>query len=67
MSTDGPFMLRLDVGRPDYFGPLLGVVGDELSEVAGRARKHRAAKLGKPRRQLWIGEGDVDFFVELVR
>src|SRR5262245_54398196 len=35
--------LRLDVGRPDHLGPLLGLVGDELAEVGGRARKRRAA------------------------
>ena len=26
---------RLDVGRPDYLAPLLGLVGDELAEVGG--------------------------------
>ena len=39
MSADGPILLRLDVGRPDHLAPLLGVVGDELAEVGGRARE----------------------------
>src|SRR5215471_5756283 len=41
--------LRLDVGRPDHLGPLPGFVGDELAEVAGRAWKLGAAKVGKAR------------------
>jgi Collagen triple helix repeat (20 copies) len=28
--------LQLDVGRPDHFAPLLGLVGDQLAEVGGR-------------------------------
>ena len=28
-------LLRLDVGRPDHLGPLLGFVGDKLAEVGG--------------------------------
>ena len=35
--------LRLDVCRPDYLAPLLGLVGDELAEVVGRAGKDGAA------------------------
>ena len=26
---------RLDVGHPDYLAPLLGIFGDELTEVGG--------------------------------
>src|SRR5215212_988375 len=36
-------LLRSDVGRPDHFGPLLGLVGHELAEVGGRSWKHCAA------------------------
>src|SRR5262249_28800577 len=39
--------LRLDFGRPDHLG--LGFLGAQLAEVAGRARKPRAAEVGKPR------------------
>src|SRR5215831_8701364 len=56
--------LRLDVGRPDYLAPLLGFVGGELSKVGGRAWKHRAAQVGKPRLELGISEGGIDFLVE---
>jgi hypothetical protein len=41
--------VRLDVRELDHLGPLLGFVGDELAEVAGRSRKRRAAQVGKPR------------------
>jgi len=41
--------LRLDVGRPDHLAPLFDFVGDQLSKVSGRARKHSAAKVVKPR------------------
>src|SRR6266508_2834189 len=37
--------VRLDVEGPDDVAPLLRFVGDELAEVGGRARKHRAAKV----------------------
>src|SRR5262249_21196120 len=36
-----------DVGRPDHVGPLLGLLGNELAEVGGRAWKHSATKVGK--------------------
>ena len=58
---------RLDVRDPDHLAPLLGFVGDELSEVGGRARKHRATEVGKPRLHLGIGKGCVDLLVELAR
>src|SRR4029453_6262014 len=58
--------VRLDVGRPDHLGPLLGFVGDELAEIGGRADKRRASKVGKPRLHLGIGEAGVDLLVELV-
>ena len=38
----------------------------KLAEVGGRARKHGAAQIGKPRLNLGIGEGGVDLVVELV-
>src|SRR5262249_48836802 len=56
----------LDIGRSDHLAPLLGFVGDELAEVAGRARKHSATKVGKARLHLGVGEGGVDFAIELV-
>ena len=35
------------------------LLGDELSEVGGRAGKHRAAQIGKPRLQIGIGEASI--------
>src|SRR5215470_11215812 len=56
--------LRLDVGRPDHPAPLLGLLGDELAEVGGRAGKHGAAELGEPRLRLGVGENRVDLLIE---
>ena len=56
----------LDVGRPDHLAPLFGLVGDKLTEVGGRAWKHCATKVGKPRLDFGIGEARVDLRVELV-
>src|SRR5215467_387080 len=64
--ASGAISLRLDVGRPDYLGPLLGLVGDEHSEIGGRAGKRRAAQIGKPHAQLGISESGVDLQVELI-
>src|SRR6266478_5436683 len=58
--------VRLDVEGPDDVAPLLRFVGDELAEVRGRARKHRAAQAGKPCLELGVGEARVNFLVELV-
>src|SRR5262249_11112138 len=56
-------LVGFDIGRPDHFAPLLGLVGDELTEAAGRARKDAAAEVGKPRLDLGIGEASVDLLV----
>jgi hypothetical protein len=40
----------------DYFGPLLGFFRDALSVLAGRQRKHSAAKLGKACLDRRVGE-----------
>src|SRR4029077_4462888 len=50
-----PASLRLDVEGPDHLAPLLGFVEDELTKIARRARKHRAAHVGDPRLDLGIG------------
>src|SRR5215831_17335074 len=43
-----PGSLRLDVGRADHLGPLLGFVGDELAEFGWRHRHRHAAQIGEP-------------------
>jgi hypothetical protein len=58
--------LRLDVGGPDHLAPLLGFVGDELTEIGGREREHLATEIGKPRLDFGIGEAGIDLPVELV-
>ena len=56
--------LRLDVGRPDHLAPLLGLLGDELAEVGGRACKYHAAEIGNARFDRGVGESRVHFTVE---
>src|SRR5262249_41564802 len=46
--------------------PLLRFVGDKLAEVGRRTLKDRYAQGGKPRLDLGISEGGIDFLVELV-
>src|SRR5262245_58512894 len=58
--------LRLDVGCFDHLAPLLGLGGNELCKVAGRARKSSATEFGQPRLDLGIGKAGVDLGVELV-
>src|SRR6266513_2039094 len=58
--------LCLDARELDHLGPLFGFIRDELSEVSGRARKRRAAEVGKTSFHSWIGETCVDFLIELV-
>src|SRR5262245_66490439 len=57
--------VQLDVRRPYHVAPLLGLVGDKLTEVAGRARKYAAAEVGQPRAHLGVGERSINFHVEL--
>src|SRR3954469_11076301 len=56
----------LDPRELHHLRPFLGFVSDELAEFGGRAGKHFAAKLGKPRVHLGVGESGIDFLVELV-
>src|SRR5262245_50982793 len=48
-------LVGLGAGELDHLTPLLGLIGDELAEVGGRARKHSAALIGNPRLDLRIG------------
>src|SRR5262249_49243041 len=59
-------LLGLDVGRPDYLGPLLDLFGDEFAAIARRAGKGFAANGGKSRLDAGIGENRVDLLVEFV-
>src|SRR5262245_53507758 len=59
-------LLRLDRCELDHLAPLLDFVDDELAELGGRTRKHRAAQVREPRFHLWVGESGVDLSVELI-
>src|SRR5262249_61541618 len=63
---EGRRSVWLDVCLSHHLAPLLGFVGDELTEIGGRADKRRASKVSKPRPDLGIGEAGVDLLVELV-
>src|SRR5262245_21092190 len=54
----------LDVGRHNHLAPFLDFVGDEFTEISGRASKHRAAQIGKPCFEFWICNADIDFLVQ---
>src|SRR6266446_2261259 len=66
MSRWGRRSVRFGTGELDHLGPLLCLVRDELAEVGGRKRKHRAAQFGDPRLQLRIDESCIDLLVELL-
>ena len=50
----------------DHLGPLLGFIGDELSESAGEPANTAAAQVGEACLYLGVGEGGIDLLVELV-
>src|SRR5204862_933328 len=50
-------------GEFNHAGPFLGFVGDQLTEIAGRARKHFAANINKSRLHLDISKSGVNFSV----
>jgi len=54
----------LHIGRQNHPAPLLHLVGDLFSKVAGRPAKSRAAQIGKLRLELRNGDTDVDFPVQ---
>src|SRR5207244_7080188 len=58
--------LRLDAGRPDHLGPLLGFVRDELAEVGGGTGKNRTAQIAEPSLYLGVGEAGIGLLVELL-
>src|SRR5262249_49794386 len=60
----GPPLLRLDVGRPDHLAPLLGLIGDELSELNSAHRHRHVAYLSHPRLDLGFDETGVDLTIE---
>src|SRR5262249_50549452 len=61
-----PASVRLDAGEPHHLAPLLGFLRDQLAEVSGRTRKHRAAEVSEPRFHVGIGEASVDLLVEFL-
>src|SRR5215475_5724483 len=59
-------LFSLDACCSNHLAPLLGFVGNEFAELGGRECKRRAAQIGKPCLQLWVGEARVDHRVDLV-
>src|SRR5262245_29809544 len=62
----GSGSLRLDARELHHLAPLLGFLGDEASEVGGRADKSQGAQIGKPAFDLRISKACVDLRVEPV-
>src|SRR6202040_802045 len=60
-----PGSIRFDAHKLHHLAPFLGFVGNELAKIGGRARKHRAAQVGKPCPELGIGKASIDLLVEL--
>src|SRR6516164_9684825 len=66
LRARAPSSVRLGTGEFDHLPPFFGFVGNELSEVGGRAGKQRGAEIGEPHLRLGIGEDRIDLLVELV-
>src|SRR5271170_6296622 len=49
----------LDVGPPNYLGPFPGIVDNEPAELGRRGSKRLDARIGEPRFERRIGEGNI--------
>src|SRR4029077_4581627 len=58
--------LRLEAGEFDHLAPLLGLLGDQLAEVGGRAGNRVTVKISHPSLHRWIDERRVDLAIELL-
>src|SRR5262245_44109577 len=54
----------LDVGRSNHLAPLLGLCGNVLAEIGGRARKHPEAQIVILRLNVGPSESSIDLPVE---
>src|SRR4051812_7078709 len=61
-----PASFGLRAGELHNLAPLFGFLNDQLAEVSGRTRKHRAAEVSEPRFHVGIGESRIDLLVECV-
>src|SRR5260370_41988786 len=66
VSGTAPRSLRLGARGLDHLAPLVGLFGDELCEIGGRAGERRGAQIGKPRLHFGVRKNGVDLLVELV-
>src|SRR5215510_13188586 len=64
LARPRPASIRLDAREPNHLGPLVGLIGDVLAEVGGRAWKGRDSQAGKPCLDAGVGEPGVDRLVE---
>src|SRR5262252_6260264 len=62
----GSGSVRLDARELDHLGPLLGFVGDQLSELSRRLRQRHAAEISETGLHLRVVESRVDLLVEFV-
>src|SRR5262245_11743495 len=57
--------LRLDVGRPDHFGPLVGLISNEFSEFDSCQRHRLIAQACKARPHIVLVDDGIDLLLEL--
>src|SRR5262245_16338625 len=62
----GAALVRLDTGKLDHLGPLLGFFGDQLAELDRRSRQRRAAEISETGLHLGVVESRVDLLIEPV-
>src|SRR5262245_29008124 len=65
-GTSWPQSLRLDAGGLDHLGPLLGFLGDELSELDWCHRQRHTADFGQARYHFGITQHGIHFAIELL-
>src|SRR5437870_4376046 len=58
--------LKLDIGRPDQFGPFLGEINDVFAELHTGTCENRIAELGNAPRDPGISKTGIYFLVELL-
>src|SRR5271163_1810098 len=65
-SSHHPLLDELDARKPNKLAPFIRFIFDELAETLRRARKARAAHIGKSRLDLRIGQAGIDLLVDPV-
>src|SRR3954451_12564490 len=65
-GTFGVASFGLRAGELHNLTPLFRFLRDQLAEISGRTRKHRAAEISDPRFHVLIAESRIDLLVQCV-